>query len=98
MTTGIRAEGAGIGTLGYWVLALAFMLQLYYDFSGYSDMAIGLGKILGFTFPENFRYPFISKKYLGVLAQMAHDAGRMVPRLPLYPAGRQPGERSAMVF
>lgn len=37
------------------------MLQLYYDFSGYSDMAIGLGKILGFTFPENFRYPFISK-------------------------------------
>lgn len=61
MTTGIRAEGAGIGTLGYWVLALAFMLQLYYDFSGYSDMAIGLGKILGFTFPENFRYPFISK-------------------------------------
>ena len=61
VTTGIRAEGAGIGTLGYWVLALAFMLQLYYDFSGYSDMAIGLGKILGFTFPENFRYPFISK-------------------------------------
>ena len=46
MTTGIRAEGAGIGTLGYWVLALAFMLQLYYDFSGYSDIAIGLGKIL----------------------------------------------------
>lgn len=61
VTTGIRAGGAGIGTLGYWVLALAFMLQLYYDFSGYSDMAIGLGKILGFTFPENFRYPFISK-------------------------------------
>lgn len=59
--TGIRAEGAGIGTLGYWVLALAFMLQLYYDFSGYSDMAIGLGKMLGFTFPENFQYPFISK-------------------------------------
>lgn len=61
VTTGIRAEGAGIGTLGYWVLALAFVLQLYYDFSGYSDMAIGLGKMLGFTFPENFRYPFISK-------------------------------------
>ena len=86
VTTGIRAEGAGIGTLGYWVLALAFMLQLYYDFSGYSDMAIGLGKILGFTFPENFRYP-LSQKYLGVLAQMAHDAGRLVPRLPLYPLG-----------
>lgn len=52
---------AGIGTAGYWVLAIAFMLQLYYDFSGYSDMAIGLGRMLGFTFPENFQYPFISK-------------------------------------
>ena len=52
---------AGIGTVGYWVLAIAFMLQLYYDFSGYSDMAIGLGRMLGFTFPENFQYPFISK-------------------------------------
>ena len=49
---------AGIGTVGYWVLAIAFMLQLYYDFSGYSDMAIGLGRMLGFTFPENFQYPF----------------------------------------
>ena len=61
VNTGIRAEGAGIGTLGYWVLALAFMLQLYYDFSGYSDMAIGLGKMLGFQIPVNFRFPYISK-------------------------------------
>lgn len=50
----------GLGTAGYWVLALAYMLQIYYDFSGYSDMAIGLGSMLGFTFPENFRYPFLS--------------------------------------
>lgn len=50
----------GLGTAGYWVLALAYMLQIYYDFSGYSDMAIGLGNMLGFTFPENFRYPFLS--------------------------------------
>ena len=41
-----------------WVSALAYALQIYYDFSGYSDMAIGLGHMLGFTFPENFRYPF----------------------------------------
>ena len=46
---------------GHWILAIAYMLQLYYDFSGYSDMAIGLGKMLGFTFPENFDHPFISK-------------------------------------
>lgn len=47
--------------LFYWVNAIAFMLQIYFDFSGYSDMAIGLGKILGFDFMENFDYPYISK-------------------------------------
>ena len=44
-----------------WVGALSFMLQIYFDFSGYSDMAIGLGKMFGFTFSENFNYPYISK-------------------------------------
>lgn len=47
--------------LFFWVYAAAFMLFIYYDFSGYSDMAIGLGRILGFDFPENFDYPYISK-------------------------------------
>jgi alginate O-acetyltransferase complex protein AlgI len=45
----------------YWLYAIAFTLQIYFDFSGYSDMAIGLGKIFGFNFLENFNYPFISK-------------------------------------
>ena len=44
-----------------WLYAIAFTLQIYFDFSGYSDMAIGLGHIFGFTFPENFRYPYIAK-------------------------------------
>ncbi len=44
-----------------WLGAIAYTLQIYYDFSGYSDMAIGLGKIFGFTFLENFNYPYISK-------------------------------------
>ncbi len=44
-----------------WMYAIATTLYIYYDFSGYSDMAIGLGSILGFKFPENFNYPFISK-------------------------------------
>ena len=47
--------------LFYWMYAIAFSLQIYFDFSGYSDMAIGLGKIFGFTFMENFHYPYISK-------------------------------------
>ena len=43
-----------------WIGALAYAFQIYYDFSGYSDMAIGLGKMFGFTFLENFRYPYLS--------------------------------------
>jgi len=46
--------------LFYWIIIISFMLQIYFDFSGYSDMAIGLGCILGFNFLENFNYPFIS--------------------------------------
>ena len=45
----------------YWIYAIAFMLHIYFDFSGYSDMAIGLGKIFGFNFIENFNYPYMSK-------------------------------------
>ncbi len=44
-----------------WLYAAAFLLQIYYDFSGYSDMAIGLGRIFGFRFPENFDYPYCSR-------------------------------------
>lgn len=44
-----------------WLGILAFTFQIYFDFSGYSDMAVGLGKILGFNFPENFNFPYISK-------------------------------------
>ena len=46
--------------LFYWLYGIANMLQIYFDFSGYSDMAIGLGKMLGFEFLENFNYPYIS--------------------------------------
>ncbi len=46
--------------LSYWVVALSFTFQIYYDFSGYSDMAIGLGKMFGFEFKENFNYPLIA--------------------------------------
>ena len=46
--------------LFYWLYAIAVMLQIYFDFSGYSDMAIGLGKMFGFEFLENFNYPYIA--------------------------------------
>ena len=47
--------------LFYWVYAIAFALHIYFDFSGYSDMAIGLGRVFGFHFIENFNYPYLSK-------------------------------------
>ncbi len=47
--------------LGSWVALFAYFFQIYFDFSGYSDMAIGLGKMFGFTFLENFNYPYLSK-------------------------------------
>lgn len=44
-----------------WIASLAYTFQIYYDFSGYSDMAIGLGQMFGFEIPENFKYPYLSK-------------------------------------
>lgn len=49
-----------MSSLSYWAIAIAFTLQIYFDFSGYSDMAIGMGLIFGFKFLENFNYPFIA--------------------------------------
>lgn len=51
---------SGQSVVFWWLYALCYLLQIYFDFSGYSDMAIGLGKILGFEFMENFNYPLIS--------------------------------------
>lgn len=58
----VTKYGAGqMTTLAAWLGILAFMFQIYFDFSGYSDMAIGLMSIFGFSIPENFRYPYESK-------------------------------------
>ncbi|WP_394867490.1 MBOAT family O-acyltransferase [Paraclostridium bifermentans] len=54
-------DASEISVLTAWLAIAAYTLQLYFDFSGYSDMAIGLGKMLGFDFIENFNYPYISK-------------------------------------
>ncbi|MCM1148634.1 MAG: MBOAT family protein [Butyricicoccus sp.] len=55
------ASVSELTVLGSWLGIIAFSLQIYFDFSGYSDMAIGLGRMLGFEFLENFNYPYISK-------------------------------------
>ena len=53
--------GTPVSAATAWIGIIAYTLQIYFDFSGYSDMAIGLGKMMGFTFPENFNYPYLSK-------------------------------------
>ncbi|MCR5848360.1 MAG: MBOAT family protein [Lachnospiraceae bacterium] len=55
-----QTDMSNMSALGAWLGAFAYLMQIYYDFSGYSDMAIGLGKIFGFEFAENFNYPYIS--------------------------------------
>lgn len=54
------AAATGITSPGAWLGAVSYMLQIYFDFSGYSDMALGLGMMFGFHFHENFDYPYIS--------------------------------------
>ena len=57
----LSASPSGNGVIGAWVGLFAYTFQIYFDFSGYSDMAIGLGRMLGFRFLENFDYPYIAE-------------------------------------
>ena len=60
--TSIKATDiANVSVVSSWLGILAFTFQIYFDFSGYSDMAVGLGKMMGFNFPKNFDYPYLSK-------------------------------------
>ncbi|MEO0896084.1 MAG: MBOAT family protein [Bacteroidota bacterium] len=57
----MSAEGFEPGTPYAWIIILAYTFQIYFDFSGYSDMAIGMGRMMGFNFPENFNFPYIAR-------------------------------------
>lgn len=61
LTTNIFATSDENGVVGTWVGMIAYTFQIYFDFSGYSDMACGLGNMLGFEFLKNFNYPYIAK-------------------------------------
>ena len=56
----ILNSSSEVSVLLYWILGISYMLQIYFDFSGYSDIAIGIGRMIGFKFPENFNYPYIA--------------------------------------
>ena len=78
-----------------WLGAAAYSLQLYLDFSGYSDMAVGLGAMLGFALPGKLQLPLRRHLHHGLLAALAHLALALVPRLPLHPPRRQPARQMA---
>lgn len=62
MWESLRVANADAPTvLGAWLALVCFAFQIYFDFSGYSDMAVGLGRLFGFSFPENFRYPYVAE-------------------------------------
>ena len=84
-----------LSVCGAWLGALLYALMLYFDFSGYSDMAIGAAKMFGFEFLANFDYPYCADSVAAVLAAVAYVAGVLVPDLCLYPARRQPVRRRA---
>ena len=65
-------------------------MQIYCDFSGYTDIAIGLALLMGFVFPQNFDRPYRVAQRARVLAALAHDPVALPARLPLHPARRQP--------
>jgi alginate O-acetyltransferase complex protein AlgI len=56
----LKLRGTEYGAVGAWLAMIAYSLQIYFDFSGYSDMAIGVGRMMGFHYPENFNYPYIA--------------------------------------
>ena len=71
-----------------WLGAIAYTLQIYFDFSGYSDMAIGLALMFGFKFEENFRYPYISRSITEFWRRWLYLAWHLVQGICLLPAGR----------
>ena len=84
---------ASSGTIGFaqaWLGVIFFTFQIYFDFSAYSDMAIGLARMLGFRLLENFNMPYIALQHHRVLATLAHLAVDLDPRVSLHPARRQP--------
>lgn len=85
--------------LFYWLYAVSFTLQIYFDFSGYSDMAVGLGKLFGFTYPENFRYPYTSRSITEFWRRWHITLGGWFrDYVYIHSPGRQPGKTGAVAF
>ena len=94
----LATPSARLTTLGAWLGIVAFSLQLYFDFSGYSDMAIGLGRMLGFEFLENFNYPYISKSASEFWRRWHISLGSWFREYLYFPLGGSRVGKGRMVF
>ena len=90
-----RGHGHALDVPTAWGGALAYTFQLYFDFSGYSDMAIGLARMFGIQLPLNFNSPYRATIDHRFLAALAHHASTLPARLPLHPARRKPRAAAA---
>ena len=97
LTELFRASGEK-SVLFHWLYAVAFMLHIYFDFSGYSDMAIGLGRLLGFHFIENFNYPYLSKSVTEFWRRWHMSLGSWFRDYVYIPMGGNRVSRSRWVF
>lgn len=96
--TDVKAQDyASMPAATAWLGIAAFTLQIYFDFSGYSDMAIGLGKMLGFDFPENFRYPYNSKSVAEFWRRWHITLGDWFKNYVYFPLGGSRGSTAAAI-
>ena len=96
--TDVKAQDyASMPAATAWLGIAAFTLQIYFDFSGYSDMAIGLGKMLGFDFPENFRYPYNSKSVTEFWRRWHITLGDWFKSYVYFPLGGSRGSTAATI-
>ena len=91
-------ESAEPSVLFYWMYAIAFLFNVYFDFSGYSDMAIGLGRIFGFHFLENFNYPYMSRSITEFWRRWHMSLGSWFRDYVYIPLGGNRVSRSRWVF
>ena len=89
---------ADLTTAGAWLGIVAFSLQIYFDFSGYSDMAVGLGRMLGFEFLRNFNYPYISKSLTEFWRRWHISLGSWFREYVYIPRGGNRVSKSRMFF
>lgn len=96
--TDVKAQDyASMPAATAWLGIAAFTFQIYFDFSGYSDMAIGLGKMLGFDFPENFRYPYNSKSIAEFWRRWHITLGDWFKSYVYFPLGGSRGSTAATI-